>query len=63
MNAPRMDTDGTLRLGLEKGHSLEQENFLKHIGYKVSMSPSAYVSAVSFDATSGDAIGTSRGGV
>jgi gamma-glutamyltranspeptidase/glutathione hydrolase len=62
MNAPRLDTDGTLKLGLEKGHSPEQENFLKQIGYKVSKAPSAYVSAVSFDAKKRETHGISRGG-
>lgn len=63
MNVPRVETSGTLKLGLEKTHSSEQQNFLKQIGYKVSTTHSAFVSAVSFDAKSGDTRGMSRGGI
>lgn len=63
MNAARMETSGTLKLGLEKGHSAEQENFLKQMGYKVSSTYSAYVSAVSSDPATGSARGISTGGI
>ena len=39
MNAPRLDTDGTLKLGLEKGHPREEEKFFKELGYTVSPLP------------------------
>jgi gamma-glutamyltranspeptidase/glutathione hydrolase len=63
MNAPRFDTDGTLKLGLEKGYSPEEQTFLKGLGYKVSPSQSAYVSAVSWNAKTGGALGISTGGI
>jgi gamma-glutamyltranspeptidase/glutathione hydrolase len=47
--APRLDTDGTLALGLDKRHSAEHEAFFKKIGYNVTRRPGAYVGAVSFD--------------
>jgi gamma-glutamyltranspeptidase/glutathione hydrolase len=47
--APRLDTDGTLELGLDKRHSAEQEAFCKKIGYKVTRRPGAYVGAVCFN--------------
>ncbi|MEO5803603.1 MAG: gamma-glutamyltransferase [Verrucomicrobiota bacterium] len=63
MNVPRIETDGTLKLGLEKGHSPEEEAFLKKIGYKISSTYSAYISAGSFDAKTGTARGISSGGI
>ncbi len=63
MKSPRMETNGTLNLGLEKGHSAEEEKFLKNIGYKISPTYSAYVSAVSFDAKTGKSQGISTGGI
>jgi gamma-glutamyltranspeptidase/glutathione hydrolase len=63
MKVPRMETSGTLKLGLEKGHSPEEEAFLKKIGYNVSSTYSAYVSAASFDARTGTARGISTGGI
>ena len=62
MTSPRLDTNGTLNLGLEKTHSAEDEAFFKNIGYKTSRVPSAYVSAVTFDAKTGQARGLSSGG-
>ena len=63
MRVPRMETSGTLELGLEKSHSREEQDFLKKIGYKVSNTHSAYVSAVSFDAKTGNTHGISSGGI
>ncbi len=63
MNVPRLGTTGGLKLGLEKGHSPEEEAFLKKIGYKVSNAFSAYVSAATFDGKSGTARGISSGGI
>lgn len=47
--APRLDTDGTLELGLDRRHSTEHEAFFKNVGYRVTRRPGAYVGAVSFD--------------
>lgn len=63
MAALRMDTTGSLKLGLEKGHAPEEEAFLKKVGYDVSNTSSAYVSSVSFDSRTGKTRGISRGGI
>jgi len=63
MNAPRLQTTGTLKLGLEKSHSIDEEIFFKKIGYHVSKTFSAYVSAVSFDVKTRNARGVSSGGM
>lgn len=63
MNAPRLQTTGTLKLGLEQGHSAGDEAFLKKLGYNLSKGPSAYVSAVSLDGKSGNPRGLSSGGI
>ena len=62
MNAPRVDTTGELKLGLEKTHSPDEEKFLQKIGYNTSYVNSAYVSAVSFDAKTKECRGISNGG-
>lgn len=62
MASPRLHTDGTLNLGLEKTHPPESEAMFKRIGYKVARSASAYVSAVAVDPRSGTASGISSGG-
>ena len=43
--APRLNTDGTLNLSLEKKHSAEDEAFFKALGYTTTRGPSALVSA------------------
>lgn len=63
MDAPRLETIGSLKLGLENGHATNAETFLKKIGYQVAQTYSAYVSAVSFDPTTKKAHGISRGGI
>ncbi len=63
MKSPRLQTTGTLKLGLEKNHPDGDANFLKNIGYNISTSPGAYVSAVSFDVKTGIARGISSGGI
>jgi gamma-glutamyltranspeptidase/glutathione hydrolase len=47
--APRIDTHGTLDLGIDKRHSAEQEAYYKELGYTVARRPGAYVGAVSFN--------------
>ena len=60
--APRLHTDGTLNLGLDKFHAPEEEAFFRSAGYTVTRSPSALVSAVAFDPKSGESHGASSGG-
>jgi gamma-glutamyltranspeptidase len=47
--APRMDTDGTLNLGIDKRHSAEEEAFFKKLGYQVARRAGAYAGAVCYD--------------
>ena len=61
MAAPRIDTNGTLDLGIDKRHSPEQEAFFKQLGYTVSRRPGAYVGAVSFNPRTGRAEGIGAG--
>ncbi|MBI4625671.1 MAG: gamma-glutamyltransferase [Verrucomicrobia bacterium] len=63
MAAPRLDTNGTLNLSMEKSCPAEDEGFFTQIGYKVARAGSAYISAVSFDPMTGQARGIARGGV
>lgn len=62
MAAPRLDCTGTLQLGLDKYHAPETEAFFKKVGYTVSRSPSAYVSAVAFDPAMRKCQGIASGG-
>jgi gamma-glutamyltranspeptidase/glutathione hydrolase len=62
MTAPRLDTNGTLRLGLEKKHPAEDEAFFKTLGYTTSRVASAYISAVSVDPKTREVRGRSSGG-
>lgn len=62
MAAPRLDSTGTLKLGLDKYHSAETEAFFRKIGYTVSRGPSANVSAVAFDPTTRQSQGIASGG-
>lgn len=61
MAAPRLDTNGTLQVGLDKRHSQEDEAFLKKLGYDVVRRASAYAGAVSYDPTTGRTSGVSGG--
>ena len=47
--APRLNTDGTLELGLDKRHTREHEEFFTKLGYKVGPRPGAYIGAVTYD--------------
>jgi gamma-glutamyltranspeptidase/glutathione hydrolase len=62
MTAPRLDTNGTLSLGLEKSHTAEDEAFFRALGYTTRRGPSANISAVSFDPVTGRSRGFSNGG-
>ena len=61
MAAPRIDTNGTLDLGIDKRHSADQEAFFKRLGYVVSRRPGAYIGAVSFDPRTARAEGLGAG--
>ena len=61
MAAPRIDTNGTLDLGIDKRHSADQEAFFKRLGYAVSRRPGAYIGAVSFDPRTAQAEGLGAG--
>ncbi len=62
MAAPRLNTDGTLALGLDKFHSEQDRAYFTALGYKVATTPSALVSAVSFDPKTGASKGVASGG-
>ncbi len=62
MAAPRLDTNGTLDLRMEKSGPAEDEAFFKKIGYKVTRAGSAYIGAVSFEPKTGQVRGIARGG-
>jgi hypothetical protein len=61
MAAPRLDTNGTLDLGIDKRHSAGQEAFFKKLGYTVSRRPGAYAGAVEFNPQTGRAAGIGAG--
>ena len=63
MNAPRLQTTGTLRVELEKSHTPEDKAYLEKLGYKTVVGSSAYLSAVSFDRKTRACNGLSRGGI
>ena len=63
MNAPRLQTTGTLRVELEKSHTPEDKAYLEKLGYKTVVGSSAYLSGVSFDRKTRTCNGLSRGGV
>ena len=60
--APRLHTDGTLKLTLDKRHSAEEEAFFKAAGYTTTRGASALVSAVTFEPKTGQTRGQSSGG-
>ena len=62
MMAPRLDTNGTLNVGLEKTHAPEDEAFFKSIGYKTSRVVMAFVSAVEAEPKTGTVRGLATGG-
>ncbi|HUR57527.1 MAG TPA: gamma-glutamyltransferase, partial [Opitutaceae bacterium] len=57
LSSPRLDTNGTPSVGLEKKHTPEDEAFFQRRGYAVTRVTPAYVSAVSFDPKTGRAGG------
>ena len=61
MAAPRISTNGTLDLGIDKRHSAEQEAFFKRLGYTVSRRAGAYIGAVAFDPRTAQAEGLGAG--
>ena len=61
MNAPRVSTDGTLDLGLDRRHTAADEEFFKKLGYTVTRRPGAYVGAVTFEPRTGRAEGIGAG--
>ena len=62
MQAPRLDTNGTLNLGLERKHPPEDETFFRSLGYNVTRVTSAYLSAVTFDRRTRETRGVASGG-
>jgi gamma-glutamyltranspeptidase/glutathione hydrolase len=60
MAAPRLDTNGTLNLGLEKSHTEADEAFFRALGYTTKRAPSASISAASFDPATGRTRGISN---
>lgn len=60
MAAPRLQTEGDLKLVLEAGWPAEEAKFLETLGYAVQSGPSAVVSAVSFDPETGECSAATR---
>lgn len=60
--APRLHTDGTLKLGLDSRHAPEAEAFYQKLGYTTTRGASALVSAVTVDAATGETRGLSVAG-
>jgi gamma-glutamyltranspeptidase/glutathione hydrolase len=61
MAAPRIDTNGTLNLGIDKRHTPDEEAFFKRIGYTVSRRAGAYLGTVTFDPRTARAEGIGAG--
>lgn len=59
--APRIHTDGTLKLGVEKKHPAAETTLLQEIGYSITQTPAANISAVSFDPATGATQGITNG--
>lgn len=62
MNSPRLDSMGTLTLGLEKRHTATDEAFFKALGYTVTRHIPALVGAVEFDPATRSTRGLTAGG-
>lgn len=58
--APRLQTEGDLKLALEKEWPSDEVEYLKTLGYTIQNAPGAVVSAVSFDPGSGACRGAER---
>ena len=54
MAAPRLQTEGDLKLTLETGWPSDEAKLLETMGYAIQTGPSAVVSAVSFDPETGE---------
>jgi gamma-glutamyltranspeptidase/glutathione hydrolase len=61
MAAPRLDTNGTLEIGLDKRHPVQDEEFFRGLGYSVVRRASANVGAVSWDPATGHTQGIGAG--
>ena len=61
MNSPRLHSMGTLNVGLEKRHALDDESFFKSLGYTTSRYTPANVSAVELDPKTREARGMTVG--
>lgn len=62
MAAPRVQTDGTLKLGLDRAHTEADHAFYRNLGYTVARSPNALVSAVARDPATGRMQAAASGG-
>jgi gamma-glutamyltranspeptidase/glutathione hydrolase len=58
--APRLHTEGDVKLTLETGWPSDEAEFLKMSGYTIQTGPAAVVSAVSFDPETGECIAAAR---
>ncbi len=61
LQSPRLQTTGTLKVELEKHHTIDDEASLKKMGYQVSRGTTAYVSAASYDSKTGKCAALERG--
>jgi gamma-glutamyltranspeptidase/glutathione hydrolase len=59
--SPRLDTNGTLQLTLEKKHPSSDEAFFRERGYATRRGPSANISLAAFDPATGLTRGLSNG--
>ena len=62
ITSPRLNTNGTLDLGLDRKQPAADEEFFRAIGYRTSRVASAYISAVTFDPATRQCHGMSSGG-
>jgi gamma-glutamyltranspeptidase len=62
MNSPRLDTQGSLTVGLEKKHPPADETFFRMLGYTTSKVIPAMVGAVEFDSVARTTRGMAAGG-
>ena len=62
MTSPRLDTQGSLTVGLEKKHTPADETFFKTLGYTTSRVTPAMVGAVEFQPATRTTRGMTAGG-
>ena len=60
IEAPRMHTEGGLKVDCDAQWSDERKQYLRQVGYEVNTAASARISAVSFDPESGESAALSR---